>query len=108
MSQAHRRAVALGVTGALALALAVFAFLSVGTAQTAHAETRGLQNLSCTIAPSPFQLNTPETLTCTFTFNGSAHTFVANFQVSTTTPPLGLQISSCTLDGNKFSAGPCP
>ncbi len=106
---AHRRVVVLGITGgAIALALAAFMFFSVGTGRTAHAETHGIQNLSCKIAPSPFQLNTPETLTCTFTFNGATHTFVADFEVSTTTPPLGLQISSCTLDGNKFSAGPCP
>jgi hypothetical protein len=105
----HRRIVALGTVAiAAVLAFTAFAFFSMGTTRTASAETHGIQNLHCSVAPSPVALNTPEVLTCTFTFNGASHTFVADFEISTTTPPLGLQVSSCTLDSNAVHIGPCP
>lgn len=110
------RNIALGVVGVTA-ALALFAF--AGTAGTARAQqppagtptpantTHGISNLSCTFSPSPIQVNTAETATCKFDFFGTAHTFVVDFVISTTPPP-GLHVSSCTLDGSAFSGGPCP
>jgi hypothetical protein len=103
------RTFALSIVGiAAAVALAAFALFSMGTTGTAHAETHGIQNLHCSVSPSPVALNTPETLTCTFNFNGTSHTFIAVFEVSSATPPFGLQVSSCTLDGNSVHIGPCP
>ncbi len=95
--------------GALAAvaAVAVFALLALGPSSTAHAEgLHGIQNLSCSVAPSPVSLDTPEVLSCTFDFQGNSHTFVADFQVSATAPHL--KISSCTLDANPVHIGPCP
>ncbi len=112
------RSIALGVAGVTAaVALALFAY--AGGAGTARAQqppatptpantSHGISGLSCSFSPSPVQLNTAETVTCNFTFFGTAHTFVADFELSTTTPPLGLHVSACTLDGNTFSGGPCP
>lgn len=108
MMERHRplalRAAAIGAIAALA----AFALFSVSTAGTARAETQGIQSLHCSVSPSPVALNTPETLTCTFTFKGTSHTFVADFAISSVTPPFGLQVSSCTLDGNGVHIGPCP
>lgn len=111
------RKVALGVVG-MTVALALFAF--AGIAGTARAQTppagtptpantsHGISNLSCTFSPTPIQVNTAETVTCNFDYFGTAHTFVVDFDISTITPPLGLHVSSCTLDGSAFSGGPCP
>ncbi len=104
------RNVALAIAGVTAaVVLALFAFGGgTGTARAQANDSHGISNLSCNFSPSPVTLNTAETLTCTFDFFGTPHTFVADFEIATTTPPLGLQVTSCTLDGNKFSGGPCP
>jgi hypothetical protein len=104
----HRRKLGLALaTTVAAAAVAAFAFFSMSATSTARAdEIEGIQNLHCTIAPLPINLNTAETLTCTFDFKGNSHTFVADFQISTT-PPF-LKVSSCKLDGNAVHIGPCP
>ena len=103
----HRASLVAAGGIAVAAAIAVFAFLSMGTVSTAHAEGgHGIQNLSCSVNPSPPTADTPETLTCTFDFQGTTHTFVADFMLSSTMPRLS--VSSCTLDGNPVHIGPCP
>lgn len=103
----HSKTFVLTMTAiALVAACAAFAFSSLGTTRTAHAETHGIQSLQCSVAPTPITPNTPETLTCTFTFRGTPHTFVADFEIVPTVPHL--QVSSCTLDTKPVHIGPCP
>jgi hypothetical protein len=104
----YRSMLTLATAGlAATVALTAFAIFATGTTDTAHAETHGIQNLQCSVAPSPVTLNTPEVLSCTFTFHGTPHTFVADFEIVPTVPHL--QVSSCTLDGTiPVHIGPCP
>ncbi len=110
------RLVSLAVIAAL-VAFVLIAFQGVGKAHsqvpppatpTPANATNGISNLQCGISPAPFALDTPETLTCTFNFFGTPHTLVVKFEISTTTPPLGLQVTSCTLDASAIHVGPCP
>ena len=97
----RRFSIALMGIAAAALLVAVAFFGLQTTADTAHAS--GIDNLECSVSPSPPQSGgAVNTVTCTFDFEGSSHTFVATF----TYPPLS--VLSCTLDGNPISAGPCP
>lgn len=109
------RKLVVGLAGmTAAAALVMFAFGSgLGTARaqqppatpTPANTSHGISNLSCSFSPSPPQLNTAESVTCSFDYFGTAHTFVANFEISTTS---GFQVTGCTLDSNPFSGGPCP
>jgi hypothetical protein len=102
------RSIVLGIAGLVAVAaLAAFAFFSMSGAPTAHAEEgHGISGLQCSASPSPVTVNTAEELTCTFSFRGTPHTFVADFTISASVPHLN--VSSCTLDGNAVHIGPCP
>ncbi len=88
---------------ALVVVIAVFALAAFKTTQTASAQS-GISNLSCTFSPSgpPPPPNTPDSVTCTFDFNGQSHTLTVDFSF----PPL--DVTACTLDGTAIHVGPCP
>ena len=99
-------AVRIGVLVVLA-ALAVFAFMSEGHSQSAHAA--GPQ-ASCTFAIPLHDLlpaGGSDSVTCTVNVHGTTHTLVVEFTLTPTAVP-PLSIDGCTLDGNPISVGPCP
>ena len=96
----------LGLLAAIA-ALAVFAFVSGGATQKAHAV--GPQ-ASCTFATPLHDLlpaGGSDSVTCTFNVHGTTHTVVVDFTLTPTAVP-PLSIDGCTLDGSPIHVGPCP
>jgi len=92
---------------AVVTALAVFAFMSGGPTQ--KTEAAGL-NPQCTFATPIPQLvqqgGGSDTVTCTFTLRGNAHTLVVDFTLAL--HPVAISIDGCTLDTNVIHWGPCP
>lgn len=94
------------VVAAVAVATALFAlaFVSgVGTGEDAEASS--ISRPVCEFA-TPIRDSAPgsaNSVTCTFSIHGVAHTLVVDFIVSA--PPA---ITACTLDGNAIHVGPCP
>lgn len=94
------------LTAAVVVAVAMLALFALQPSSTARADTDDISKLSCTFATPPAP-GVQDTITCTFDFAGSPHTFVAVFTFSLTTRP-PLTVSSCTLDGKAVHIGPCP
>jgi hypothetical protein len=89
-------------------ALALLAFAAVGP--THKADAAGLQP-SCTfatpIATLVQQGGGADTVTCTFTIRGNAHTLVVDFTVTLGAHP-PVKVDACTLDSRVIHIGPCP
>ena len=88
------------------LALMALAFVVAKPAGRADAA-----NVSCTFATPLRQViqagGGDDSVTCNISVHGQTHTFVANFTITLgANPPV--VVTSCTLDGNAVSVGPCP
>ena len=100
-------ALKIGLLAAIA-GLALLAFFSVSHTHRANA---GGLHPSCTFATPIPQLiqqgGGSDSVTCTFTIHGTAHTLVVDFTLTLGARP-PLSIDGCTLDGSAIHVGPCP